>query len=178
MSGKKKTILYITAIVVFAAISGAALWLHYFLPGGVSNALVDYIRTDKGFFVVFVPAAVLLLICLYKFIVYTSQKRIKNRVFKVDDDYNEDFRYAVGSFLKNQNRSINNAAKKSLHAAVRSTNELKDTSGIVSEALKENGEFVRYAVDRSVKENRKAVKRLRKEAKPLADKLAEKYKKK
>ena len=59
-------------------------------------------------------------------------------------------------------------------AAVKSTEKLRKTSDTVSGALKENGEFVRYAVDRSVSENRQAVKKLEKDVKPLADKLSRK----
>ena len=179
MNKKQKTILYTVTVAVFAAITALTVLLHFSVLSVGSSAVTDFIGTMKGFLCIIIPAGLLLLLSAYKLAAYVKRNREWAEAVKMDTDNEYDLQVSVGTFLKRHQGYVDKAAKSSVKA-LNSTRELADTSTVVSDALKDNSEFVHYAVDRSVNTNKEAVNKLRKEAEIMAEKLseAEKYKKK
>ena len=171
MDKKMKITLNIAAAVLMVGAIAASSFC--FATGTVIGAF-GFLTTLKGFLLFGAVWVLLFGYGMYRFIAYRNRKKQQADLVNTDDNDEIDVQYAVGKFLQRQQKHIKEASGMASFAAVKSTEKLRKTSDTVSGALKENGEFVRYAVDRSVSENRQAVEKLEKDVKPLADKLSRK----
>ncbi|MBR1822785.1 MAG: hypothetical protein IJ779_00980 [Ruminococcus sp.] len=174
MNKKIKTFLYITLIFIFTALTAGTLLVHFSMLDIGKNAVSDYIKGDIGFFCVIIPSALILLILLFKFAKFVKRKKVQAKAFEIDtkDIDAVSTQYAVGKFLSAQQKRVDSEARRSANAAVRSTKKLAKTSSTVSAALKEHNDFLRTAYNGEANENKKVVKQLSSEARPIADKIS------